>query len=62
MIWVKDGDHKIILGEPGHLQSLDLDGLWAWVEGRQPRLAGAEEALAFIGSVERVKGSQAPGH
>jgi inorganic pyrophosphatase len=48
MLWVRDGDHKIILGEPQGLQKLDLEGLWRWFEGRQPRLAKAEEAEAFM--------------
>lgn len=51
MVWLCDGDHKIILGEAQNLPSLDLDGLWHWFRGRQPRLAGADEAEAFIHSL-----------
>ncbi|GIW35053.1 hypothetical protein [Meiothermus sp.] len=62
MIWLPDGDHKIILGEPHNLQNLDMDGLWAWFQGREPRLAEAEEAIAFVRSLTSVKSSPAPGH
>ncbi len=62
MIWLPDGDHKIILGEPQNPHNLDMDGLWAWFRGREPRLAGAEEAIAFIGSLPSLKGSPATGH
>jgi hypothetical protein len=62
MIWLPDGDHKIILGEPDHLQNLDLDGLWAWFECRGPRLVAPQEATIFIRSLPRLKDARAPGH
>ncbi|WP_337867600.1 inorganic diphosphatase [Meiothermus sp.] len=48
MVWVKDGDHKIILGQPGSLEALDHAGLYTWFVGRQPRFTTAEEAIQFI--------------
>ncbi|KZK16960.1 inorganic diphosphatase [Meiothermus taiwanensis] len=51
MIWVSDGDHKIILGHPQNLSALDLGALWQWFKKRQPRLASAEEAEAFVRSL-----------
>uniref|UniRef100_A0A7C3HXV9 inorganic diphosphatase n=2 Tax=Meiothermus ruber TaxID=277 RepID=A0A7C3HXV9_MEIRU len=52
MVWLCDGDHKIILGEPQNLPNLDLDALWRWFRGRQPRLTNADEAEAFIHSLK----------
>ncbi|MCS7058402.1 MAG: hypothetical protein NZ849_11165 [Meiothermus sp.] len=51
MVWLQDGDHKVILGEPGGLGEIDWAGLWPWLKGRRPRLAGAEEAIDFIRSL-----------
>ncbi len=48
MVWVKDGDHKIILGQPANLETLDYAGLYTWFAGREPRLCPAEEAIQFI--------------
>ncbi len=48
MVWVKDGDHKIILRQPGSLETLDYEGLHKWFAGREPRFATAEEAIQFI--------------
>jgi inorganic pyrophosphatase len=48
MVWVKDGDHKIILGQPGSLETLDYEGLYTWFAGREPRFTTAEEAIHFI--------------
>ncbi len=48
MVWIKDGDHKIILGPPGSLGNLDYLGLQAWFAGREPRFTTAEEAIQFI--------------
>ncbi|MCS7068772.1 hypothetical protein [Meiothermus sp.] len=61
MVWLQDGDHKIILGEPSQLTNLDLAGLWAWFEGRGPRLAGPAEAIAFVRSLPGVRDARAPG-
>ncbi len=51
MVWVKDGDHKIILGHRGSLETLDHQGLHTWFAGREPRLTPAEEAIQFIQSL-----------
>jgi inorganic pyrophosphatase len=54
MIWVADGDHKILLGELGDLEKLNRTGLEEWFKGREPRFAPAEEALEFIRTLPRV--------
>lgn len=51
MIWVADLDHKIVLGLPGDLGRLDWDGLGTWFAGRDARMVGAEEAIAFVCSL-----------
>jgi inorganic pyrophosphatase len=51
MVWVNDGDHKIILGEPGSLKNLDQQGLDTWFAGREPRFVDAQDAIKFIKSI-----------
>ncbi|WP_233498203.1 hypothetical protein [Meiothermus sp. QL-1] len=53
MVWLEDGDHKLILGEPAQPWEMDLEGLLAWFAGRGPRLASKEEAVGFVQSLPR---------
>jgi inorganic pyrophosphatase len=59
MVWLCDGDHKLILGDDGHA-ALDHNELFRWFEGRSPRIASAVEAEAFVRLLPLISGRCSP--
>lgn len=48
MIWLADGDHKLLLGP--QLLNFPQEGLWRFFAARSPRLTHSFEAQAFLQS------------
>lgn len=49
MVWLSDGDHKLVISKDGLLPSeSQIQDLLAWFEGRSPRLTQSKEAERFV--------------
>jgi inorganic pyrophosphatase len=49
MVWLSDGDHKLILGRT--LSGEETAALVGWFSGRDPRITSAREARAFLAAL-----------
>lgn len=54
MVWLNDGDHKLILGNDDGLAALDEHELFRWFEGRAPRITSVDEAEVFLLSLPHI--------